>query len=293
MARPWMPLYIGDYLRDTAHLAPMEHGVYFLLMMHYWQHRCLKHCYEECLRIARAVTPAEEAATKKVLDQFFSVDGDVYRQKRLDIELERQDRLSAKCSARAEKAAAARWKDASSIPQSNASRMLRPQSQLQPKSKNKKTLKAYATSDEKTSSDIAPSDAAQGSKQSGARKSDAAKGGGKSERERVFEEEFWPLYPARDGKKLLKKDARQFFLTKIKDVEVSLVLQAAGNYAVSKAATDGFAKDAIRFLQKEFWRDWIEPECRQGSNGQLYPTDPEWQRRKAEIHERLYGKEAA
>ncbi|MFQ5560397.1 MAG: hypothetical protein ACE5FU_07425 [Nitrospinota bacterium] len=89
----------------------------------------------------------------------------------------------------------------------------------------------------------------------------------KKEKFKIFEEKFWPDYPARNGKKVLKAKAREFFVKRIKDEEVSLTLQAVRNYASSKECRNGYAKDAIRFLQNDYWRDWIEPERPQERKG--------------------------
>jgi uncharacterized protein YdaU (DUF1376 family) len=37
MSQPWMPLYVGDYIADTAHLSCAESGAYLHLIMHYWR----------------------------------------------------------------------------------------------------------------------------------------------------------------------------------------------------------------------------------------------------------------
>jgi uncharacterized protein YdaU (DUF1376 family) len=33
-----MPLHVGDHLRETAHLTPLQYGIYMRLICHYWIH---------------------------------------------------------------------------------------------------------------------------------------------------------------------------------------------------------------------------------------------------------------
>ena len=85
---------------------------------------------------------------------------------------------------------------------------------------------------------------------------------------------FWNIYPDRNGKKLYKAEAEEFFLKKIKDEDIPEVLQAARNYAVSQNVTDGIGiKDAIRFLKKNYWREWITPE-KVAPKGKTTPPEP-------------------
>jgi uncharacterized protein YdaU (DUF1376 family) len=36
MNLPYMPFFVGDYLKETRHLTTEEHGAYLLLIMQYW-----------------------------------------------------------------------------------------------------------------------------------------------------------------------------------------------------------------------------------------------------------------
>ncbi|MGX5801429.1 YdaU family protein [Bradyrhizobium sp. Arg314] len=90
----WMPLYVGDYRSNTAHLNAAQHGAYLLLIMHYWLRGGLPDDDGQLARIA-CMTPAEWRKNRATIRAFF---GDGWRHGRVDEEIakavERYDRRS-------------------------------------------------------------------------------------------------------------------------------------------------------------------------------------------------------
>jgi len=80
----WMPVYIGDYMRDTMDLTGPEHGAYLLLLMHYWQKRGEIGCDVKRLSI---VVKSDIDAVKYVLDNYFILENGNYKNKRADREM--------------------------------------------------------------------------------------------------------------------------------------------------------------------------------------------------------------
>lgn len=105
----WLPIYAGDYLKDTSDLTLTEHGAYFKLMMAYWQRGCLEHCLEKCMRIAGAYTHAEQQAVATIVERFFAPSEGLLRNKRLDLELALARAKKDKAVGKARDAAKARW----------------------------------------------------------------------------------------------------------------------------------------------------------------------------------------
>ena len=92
MNRPWMPLYVGDYLGDTGHLTTTQHGAYLLLMMHYWRKGELPDDDRQLSKIAKL--PLRTWCEYRATLQDFFYDG--WKHKRIDAELEKMMRVSAK-----------------------------------------------------------------------------------------------------------------------------------------------------------------------------------------------------
>ena len=105
MSLPFMPMYWGDYWRDTNHLSDAEHVSYLKLISHYWTHGSLP---DDDARLARIAGRSydEWMGMKPMLQAFFKHG---WKHSRVDKELQRQQMVSEANSHKARKAAATRW----------------------------------------------------------------------------------------------------------------------------------------------------------------------------------------
>lgn len=84
----YYPHHIGDYQRDTAHLSVTEHGVYRLLMDHYYAtEKPIPSDLNALCRIIRATTKVEKDAVATVAGQFFTANGNTLSHKRIEAEI--------------------------------------------------------------------------------------------------------------------------------------------------------------------------------------------------------------
>ena len=119
MSKPtaWMPLYVGDYLRDTSHLTTHQHGAYLLLIMHYWSTG--QALPDDDLRLSNItrVPPHLWNRTRRALTPFFKVENGRWYHERIERELIVAFNNKEATIRRAKHAAATRWRDAPSMPQ--------------------------------------------------------------------------------------------------------------------------------------------------------------------------------
>lgn len=103
--KPWMPLYIADYLKDTTHLGAIESGAYLHLIMDYWQNGKLPTDDRQLARIAK-LTDREWKKLKPTLQAFFH---DGWQHKRIDAEIVEANKLAESNAEKARDAANKRW----------------------------------------------------------------------------------------------------------------------------------------------------------------------------------------
>ncbi len=92
-----MPLYVADYMADTAHLTVAEHGAYLLLIMNYWHNGGLPDDDAKLQRIAHMST-RQWAKSKVTLKAYFT---ETWKHKRIDLEIAQVIEISEKRAASA------------------------------------------------------------------------------------------------------------------------------------------------------------------------------------------------
>lgn len=95
MSFAFMPVYTGDYARDTRHLTPEEHGVYLLLLMYCWDQRGPVPLDErrQC-GIVNARSGGEIESLRRVLGEFFTRMEDGWYNKRMSEEVAKAETIS-------------------------------------------------------------------------------------------------------------------------------------------------------------------------------------------------------
>ncbi len=95
----WYPRYPGDYQRKTSHLSLTEHGVYAVLLDHYYATgQPLPANAMQLQRVCRAFEAHEVDAMHVVLRAFFVETAEGYRNARADEELSKRSEISGKRS---------------------------------------------------------------------------------------------------------------------------------------------------------------------------------------------------
>jgi uncharacterized protein YdaU (DUF1376 family) len=120
-ANSFMPLYGGDYLRDTMHLSCTEHGVYLRLLIHYWHtQRPLPNDMTKLAAIAGCRNEADTNALQTIYQQYFKSrrgHGNLLHNKRMDKEIKKASEFKEKMRQAGLKSAAARLQPSSTNPQ--------------------------------------------------------------------------------------------------------------------------------------------------------------------------------
>lgn len=132
-ALPYMPLFVADYLADTAHLTTTQHGAYLLLLMNYWQRGGPLPDDDRRLASIARLGLREWKRNRPILEEFFTSTHGALVNSRVDSELARVEAKSLKSKKAAQASVERRFGQRStpaepteaqadnSIPEANAS----------------------------------------------------------------------------------------------------------------------------------------------------------------------------
>jgi len=104
----FMPVYIGDYLKDTTFLTTEQHGAYLLMLFACWQHGSIPDSDAVICRVT-GLSSDGWAASKSIILQYFKKNNGRIHHSRIDRELESAKAKKAHFSERGKKGNAVRW----------------------------------------------------------------------------------------------------------------------------------------------------------------------------------------
>jgi uncharacterized protein YdaU (DUF1376 family) len=107
-----MPMHIGDFLRKTRSLTPLQKNAYLHLMFEYWSNGSLPDDDAQLARIAD-MKPTQWRKERPTLERLFATG---WRHEQLDAEIARVQQVAATNSARARKAELTRWGEETMTP---------------------------------------------------------------------------------------------------------------------------------------------------------------------------------
>ena len=113
----WMPLYVGDYLADTARLTTEEHGAYLLLIMDYWRSGSPPDDNAVLAQICKCTSAAWKKLRPAIVG-YFRIKNRRWIHNRIDREKHAAAQRCTAASSKARMAAQARWKNAQGNPPS-------------------------------------------------------------------------------------------------------------------------------------------------------------------------------
>jgi len=114
----WMPLYIADYLADTAYLTTEQSGAYLHLLMAYWRNGPPPD-NDAILASITKLPPDSWRNARPMLEAFFEVLDGVWLHKRVEKEMTKAEKNRNSAHDRAVKAAMARWGNKENAPSMN------------------------------------------------------------------------------------------------------------------------------------------------------------------------------
>jgi uncharacterized protein YdaU (DUF1376 family) len=101
----WMPIYWGDYLKDTMRLSTVEHGAYLLLIAEYWISGKPLPDDDHQLKSITKFSAYNWKKFRPIIEKYFTVQDGLWKHHRIDEELRKAAENQEKRSDKARKAA--------------------------------------------------------------------------------------------------------------------------------------------------------------------------------------------